>query len=228
MLWIPGTFHYLGAHLRAMRVAPLQRQLRAFARGQSSPGTLRPPLHAPHQPFLYRSLGCCPALLTPGAGLALMVLKPSMSIHAGSGRTPSHGTLYALHQLSRDHAYRDRSARISAAGTAQRLPLKQHRKAKRAIDDAKRFLSGSRVARLQQAGWRTCDRNINGSDTPRRLPLWIGGRAARRRRYGSDNPRHWRGARHVPFATAEDVAAAVASTVDADAWRNAPALHCGS
>src|SRR5271169_2172716 len=62
-----------------------------------------------------------------------------------------------------------------------------------------------------------------------RLPLWIGGRAtpSRTTRYGEvTNPATGEVLRHVPFATAEDVAAAVAAAVAAwPAWRAAPALR---
>src|SRR5271169_4459124 len=62
-----------------------------------------------------------------------------------------------------------------------------------------------------------------------RLPLWIGGRAtpARTTRYGEvTNPATGEVLRHVPLATAEDVAAAVAAAVEAwPAWRAAPALR---
>jgi malonate-semialdehyde dehydrogenase (acetylating)/methylmalonate-semialdehyde dehydrogenase len=62
-----------------------------------------------------------------------------------------------------------------------------------------------------------------------RLPLWIGGRAvaARTTRYGEvTNPATGEVLRHVPFATAADVAAAVSAAVEAwPAWRAAPALR---
>src|SRR5213595_257913 len=62
-----------------------------------------------------------------------------------------------------------------------------------------------------------------------RLPLWIGGRAtpARTTRYGEvTNPATGEVLRHVPFATAEDVDAAVAAAVAAfPAWKAAPALR---
>ena len=62
-----------------------------------------------------------------------------------------------------------------------------------------------------------------------RLPLWIGGRAtpSRTTRYGEvTNPATGEVLRHVPFATADDVAAAVAAAVAAwPAWRAAPALR---
>ncbi|HEV3239046.1 MAG TPA: CoA-acylating methylmalonate-semialdehyde dehydrogenase, partial [Casimicrobiaceae bacterium] len=65
--------------------------------------------------------------------------------------------------------------------------------------------------------------------TLERLPLWIGGRAtpARTTRYGEvTNPATGEVLRHVPLATAEDVAAAVAAAVEAwPAWRAAPALR---
>ena len=62
-----------------------------------------------------------------------------------------------------------------------------------------------------------------------RLPMWIGGRAvpARTTRYGEvTNPATGEVLRHVPFATAEDVDAAVAAAVAAfPAWKAAPALR---
>ena len=62
-----------------------------------------------------------------------------------------------------------------------------------------------------------------------RLPLWIGGCAtpSRTTRYGEvTNPATGEVLRHVPFATAADVAAAVAAAVAAwPAWRAAPALR---
>ncbi len=62
-----------------------------------------------------------------------------------------------------------------------------------------------------------------------RLPLWIGGRAvpSRTTRYGEvTNPATGEVLRHVPLATAADVAAAVAAAVAAwPAWRAAPALR---
>jgi malonate-semialdehyde dehydrogenase (acetylating)/methylmalonate-semialdehyde dehydrogenase len=65
--------------------------------------------------------------------------------------------------------------------------------------------------------------------TLERLPLWISGRAvpARTTRYGEvTNPATGEVLRHVPFATAEDIAAAVAAAVEAwPTWRNAPALR---
>ena len=65
--------------------------------------------------------------------------------------------------------------------------------------------------------------------TLERLPLWIGGRAtpSRSTRYGEvTNPATGEVLRHVPFATAEDVAAAVAAALAAwPAWRDAPALR---
>ena len=65
--------------------------------------------------------------------------------------------------------------------------------------------------------------------TLERLPLWIGGRAtpARTTRYGEvTNPATGEVLRHVPFAIAEDVAAATAAAVAAwPAWRAAPALR---
>jgi malonate-semialdehyde dehydrogenase (acetylating)/methylmalonate-semialdehyde dehydrogenase len=65
--------------------------------------------------------------------------------------------------------------------------------------------------------------------TLERLPLWIGGRAvpARTKRYGEvTNPATGEVLRHVPFATAEDVDAAVAAATSAfPAWRAAPSLR---
>jgi malonate-semialdehyde dehydrogenase (acetylating)/methylmalonate-semialdehyde dehydrogenase len=65
--------------------------------------------------------------------------------------------------------------------------------------------------------------------TLERLPLWVGGRAvpARTTRYGEvTNPATGEVLRHVPFATAEDVAVAVAAASDAlPAWRAAPPLR---
>src|SRR5215468_10560034 len=65
--------------------------------------------------------------------------------------------------------------------------------------------------------------------TLERLPLWIGGRAtpSRSTRYGEvTNPATGEVLRHVPFATADDVAAAVAAALAAwPAWRDAPALR---
>jgi malonate-semialdehyde dehydrogenase (acetylating) / methylmalonate-semialdehyde dehydrogenase len=65
--------------------------------------------------------------------------------------------------------------------------------------------------------------------TLERLPLWIGGRAApaRTTRYGEvTNPATGEVLRHVPFATTEDVAAAVAAAAGAlPAWKAAPALR---
>jgi len=65
--------------------------------------------------------------------------------------------------------------------------------------------------------------------TLERLPLWIGGRAvpASTKRYGEvTNPATGEVVRHVPFATADDVAAAVAAAGAAlPAWRAAPALR---
>jgi malonate-semialdehyde dehydrogenase (acetylating)/methylmalonate-semialdehyde dehydrogenase len=62
-----------------------------------------------------------------------------------------------------------------------------------------------------------------------RLPLWIGGRAtpSRSTRYGEvTNPATGEVLRHVPFATADDVASAVAAAVAAwPAWSAAPALR---
>src|SRR5215831_1148169 len=64
--------------------------------------------------------------------------------------------------------------------------------------------------------------------TLERLPLWIGGRAApsRTKRYGEvTNPATGEVLRHVPFATREDVDAAVHAATEAwPAWRAAPAL----
>jgi malonate-semialdehyde dehydrogenase (acetylating) / methylmalonate-semialdehyde dehydrogenase len=65
--------------------------------------------------------------------------------------------------------------------------------------------------------------------TLERLPLWIGGKAtpSRTTRYGEvTNPATGEFLRHVPFATAEDVDAAVAAALEAwPAWRAAPALR---
>src|SRR5437763_12796005 len=65
--------------------------------------------------------------------------------------------------------------------------------------------------------------------TLERLPLWIGGRAvsARTKRYGEiTNPATGEVVRHVPFATAEDIANAVAAASAAlPAWRAAPPLR---
>ncbi|HEV8554214.1 MAG TPA: CoA-acylating methylmalonate-semialdehyde dehydrogenase [Casimicrobiaceae bacterium] len=65
--------------------------------------------------------------------------------------------------------------------------------------------------------------------TLERLPLWIGGKPtpSRTTRYGEvTNPATGEFLRHVPFATAEDVDAAVAAALEAwPAWRNAPALR---
>ena len=65
--------------------------------------------------------------------------------------------------------------------------------------------------------------------TLQRLPLWIGGQAtpSRTTRYGEvTNPATGEVLRHVPLATAEDVAAGVAAAVEAwPAWRAAPALR---
>ncbi|HEY2968873.1 MAG TPA: CoA-acylating methylmalonate-semialdehyde dehydrogenase [Casimicrobiaceae bacterium] len=65
--------------------------------------------------------------------------------------------------------------------------------------------------------------------TLERLPLWIGGKPtpSRTTRYGEvTNPATGEFLRHVPFATAEDVDAAVAAATEAwPAWRNAPALR---
>src|SRR6266700_42552 len=65
--------------------------------------------------------------------------------------------------------------------------------------------------------------------TVARLPLWIGGRAvpARTTRYGEvTNPATGEVLRHVPFATTEDVDAAVAAAVAAfPTWKAAPALR---
>jgi len=65
--------------------------------------------------------------------------------------------------------------------------------------------------------------------TLERLPMWIGGRAvpASTKRYGEvTNPATGEVVRHVPFATADDVAAAVAAAGAAlPAWRAAPALR---
>src|SRR5215472_1416728 len=65
--------------------------------------------------------------------------------------------------------------------------------------------------------------------TLERLPLWIGGRPtpSRTTRYGEvTNPATGEVLRHVPFATREDVDAAVAAARAAwPAWRDAPALR---
>jgi malonate-semialdehyde dehydrogenase (acetylating)/methylmalonate-semialdehyde dehydrogenase len=65
--------------------------------------------------------------------------------------------------------------------------------------------------------------------TLERLPLWIGGRAvpARTTRYGEvTNPATGEVVRHVPFANAADVDAAVKSAADAlPAWRSTPSLR---
>jgi malonate-semialdehyde dehydrogenase (acetylating)/methylmalonate-semialdehyde dehydrogenase len=65
--------------------------------------------------------------------------------------------------------------------------------------------------------------------TLERLPLWIGGKPtpSRTTRYGEvTNPATGEFLRHVPFATAEDVDAAVAAALEAwPAWRSAPALR---
>ena len=65
--------------------------------------------------------------------------------------------------------------------------------------------------------------------TLERLPLWIGGKAtpSRTKRYGEvTNPATGEFLRHVPFATAEDVDAAVAAARTAwGEWRAAPALR---
>jgi malonate-semialdehyde dehydrogenase (acetylating)/methylmalonate-semialdehyde dehydrogenase len=65
--------------------------------------------------------------------------------------------------------------------------------------------------------------------TLERLPLWIGGKAtpSRTTRYGEvTNPATGEFLRHVPFATAEDVDAAVAAARTAwGEWRAAPALR---
>jgi malonate-semialdehyde dehydrogenase (acetylating)/methylmalonate-semialdehyde dehydrogenase len=65
--------------------------------------------------------------------------------------------------------------------------------------------------------------------TLERLPLWIGGRAVppRTTRYGEvTNPATGEVLRHVPFATREDVDAAVHAATEAwPAWRGAPALR---
>src|SRR5207244_3209937 len=62
-----------------------------------------------------------------------------------------------------------------------------------------------------------------------RLPLWIDGRAvgSQAKRYGDViNPATGEVLRHVPFATAEDVDAAVSAATRAfPAWRAAPALR---
>ena len=65
--------------------------------------------------------------------------------------------------------------------------------------------------------------------TLERLPLWIDGKPtpSRTTRYGEvTNPATGEFLRHVPFATAEDVDAAVAAALGAwPAWRSAPALR---
>jgi len=65
--------------------------------------------------------------------------------------------------------------------------------------------------------------------TLERLPLWIGGKPtpSRTTRYGEvTNPATGEFLRHVPFATAEDVDAAVGAALEAwPAWRTAPALR---
>ena len=65
--------------------------------------------------------------------------------------------------------------------------------------------------------------------TLERLPLWIGGHTvpSRTTRYGEvTNPATGEVLRHVPFATAEDVDAAVAAAMAAfPGWRAAPALR---
>jgi len=65
--------------------------------------------------------------------------------------------------------------------------------------------------------------------TLERLPLWIGGKPtpSRTTRYGEvTNPATGEFLRHVPFAIAEDVDAAVAVATEAWApWRNAPSLR---
>lgn len=65
--------------------------------------------------------------------------------------------------------------------------------------------------------------------TLERLPLWIGGKPtpSRTKRYGEvTNPATGEFLRHVPFATADDVDAAVAAALEAwSAWRTAPALR---
>jgi len=65
--------------------------------------------------------------------------------------------------------------------------------------------------------------------TLERLPLWIGGRPtpSRTTRYGEvTNPATGEVLRHVPFATREDVDAAVSTASDAwKQWRAAPALR---
>jgi len=65
--------------------------------------------------------------------------------------------------------------------------------------------------------------------TLERLPLWIDGKPtpSRTTRYGEvTNPATGEFLRHVPFATAEDVEAAVAAALGAwPAWRSAPALR---
>ena len=62
-----------------------------------------------------------------------------------------------------------------------------------------------------------------------RLPLWVGGRAfaPSTKRYGEiTNPATGEVVRHVPYANADDVDAAVRSAADAwPAWRKAPALR---
>jgi malonate-semialdehyde dehydrogenase (acetylating) / methylmalonate-semialdehyde dehydrogenase len=62
-----------------------------------------------------------------------------------------------------------------------------------------------------------------------RLPLWVGGRAfaPSTKRYGEiTNPATGEVVRHVPYANADDVDAAVKSAADAwPAWRKAPALR---
>src|SRR5690242_7070957 len=62
-----------------------------------------------------------------------------------------------------------------------------------------------------------------------RLPLWVGGRAfaPSTTRYGEiTNPATGEVVRHVPYANAQDVDAAVRSAADAwPAWRKAPALR---
>jgi malonate-semialdehyde dehydrogenase (acetylating)/methylmalonate-semialdehyde dehydrogenase len=65
--------------------------------------------------------------------------------------------------------------------------------------------------------------------TLERLPLWIGGKPtpSRTTRYGEvTNPATGEFLRHVPFATADDVNAAVVAALDAwPAWRAAPSLR---